>query len=72
MPTKITVAEASKLLGITQMGLRIALRQQRFSQFGEAWKNDEKWSYYINRNRLEQYLKAEGVSDELYIKPQEG
>lgn len=65
--TKITVAEASKLLGITQMALRIVLRQGRFSQFGEAWKNDEKWSYYINRARLEQYLKAEGVNDELYI-----
>ena len=71
MPTKITVAEASKLLGITQMALRIALRQGRFSQFGEAWKNDEKWSYYINRARLEQYLKAEGVNNELYIKAQE-
>lgn len=65
--TKITVAEASKMMGITPMALRIALRQGRFSQFGEAWKNDEKWSYYINRNRLEQYLKAEGVNNELYI-----
>lgn len=69
--TKITVAEASKLLGITQMALRVALRQGRFSQFGVAWKNEQKWSYYINRARLEQYLKAEGVNNELYIKPQE-
>ena len=53
------------------MALRIALRQKRFSQFGEAWKNDEKWSYYINRNRLEQYLKAEGVNNELYINSQQ-
>ena len=67
MTTKITVAEASKKLEMSPMALRIALRQQKFSQFGQAWKNDEKWSYYINRNRLEQYLKAEGVNNELYI-----
>lgn len=64
---KLTVAEAAKKLGMSAQGLRIALQRGRFSQFGEAWKNDEKWSYYINRARLEQYLKAEGVNDELYI-----
>lgn len=64
---KITVAESAKKLGMSAQGLRIALQRGRFSQFGQAWKNDEKWSYYINRNRLEQYLKAEGVNDELYI-----
>ena len=55
----MTVAEASKKLEMSPMALRIALRQQRFSQFGQAWKNDEKWSYYINRNRLEEYIKGE-------------
>ncbi|HCS10991.1 MAG TPA: hypothetical protein DIV40_05995 [Clostridiales bacterium] len=69
--TRITVAEASKLLGITQMALRIALRQGRFSQFGEAWKNDEKWSYYVNRARLEQYLNAGDVNDELKVKAEQ-
>ena len=64
---RMTVAEAAKKLEMSPMALRIALRQQKFSQFGQAWKNDEKWTYYINRNRLEQYLKAEGVNDELYI-----
>ena len=67
MTTKITVAEASKLLGITQMALRVALRQGRFSQFGEAWKNEQKWSYYINKERFEQYLKAGNVNDELFV-----
>lgn len=64
---RMTVAEAAKKLEMSPMALRIAMRQGKFSFFGEAWKNDEKWTYYINRNRLEQYLKAEGVNDELYI-----
>jgi len=68
LKTKITVEEASKLMGITPMGLRIALRQNKFSQFGEAWKNKEKWTYYINAERLEQYLKAKGVNDELSVR----
>jgi len=66
--TKITVAEASKMMGIAPMCLRIALRNGKFSQFGEAWKNNEKWTYYINKERLEQYLNAKGVNDELFIK----
>lgn len=53
---RVTIAEAAKMLDMHQMCLRIALRQGRFSYFGEAWKNDEKWSYYINKNRLDEYL----------------
>jgi hypothetical protein len=64
---KVTVADAAKKLGMSAQGLRIAVQRGRFSQFGVAWKNEQKWSYYINRARLEQYLKAEGVNDELYI-----
>lgn len=58
---RITVAEAAKKLGMAPMGLRIAMRQGKFSQFGEAWKNDEKWTYYINKNRLEEYLGNENA-----------
>lgn len=61
---RMTVAEAAKKLEMSPMALRIALRQGKFSQFGEAWKNDEKWTYYINRARLEQYLKAECINDD--------
>lgn len=56
---RMTVAEAAKLLGMSQMALRIAMRQGKFSQFGEAWQNDEKWTYYINRNRFEEYIKKQ-------------
>ncbi len=57
--TKITVAESAKKLGMSAQGLRIALQRGRFSQFGQAWKNDTKWTYFINRNRLEEYIKQE-------------
>ena len=67
MITKITVAEASKKMGIAPMCLRIALRNGKFSQFGEAWKNNEKWTYYINAERLEQYLEAGNVNKELAV-----
>jgi len=56
---KVTVSEAAKKLGMSAQGLRIALQRGKFNQFGEAWKNDEKWTYYINRNRLEEYIKKE-------------
>lgn len=58
MSVKITVEEAAKMLEVTPMSLRIALRQGKFKEFGEAWKNEEKWTYYINRARLENYLKG--------------
>ncbi len=53
---KIKIAYAAKLLGLSPMGLRMALRNGRFSYFGEAWKNEEKWTYYVNANRLYEYL----------------
>lgn len=53
---KVIVSEAAKQLGMSAQGLRIALQRGKFTYFGEAWKNDEKWSYYINRNRLEEYI----------------
>jgi hypothetical protein len=53
---RFTVADAAKKLGMSAQGLRIAMQRGKFTYFGEAWKNDEKWSYYINKNRLEEYL----------------
>ena len=56
---RMTVSEAAKKLEMSPMALRIAMRQGKFETFGQAWKNDEKWTYYINRNRLEEYIKKE-------------
>lgn len=65
---KIKVEVAAKLLGVSPMGLRMALRNGKFSYFGEAWKNEEKWTYYINTNRLYEYigrLKPDVLGEEL-------
>jgi N-acetylglucosamine kinase-like BadF-type ATPase len=56
---RMTVAEAAKKLEMSPMALRIAMRNGKFTVFGQAWQNEEKWTYYINRNRLEEYIKKE-------------
>lgn len=65
--TKITVAEAAKIMGIAPMCLRIALRQGKFTSFAQAWQNNDRWTYYINKERFEQYLKAKNINDELFV-----
>jgi N-acetylglucosamine kinase-like BadF-type ATPase len=60
MGIRMTVAEAAKRLEMSPMALRIAMRQGKFSFFGEAWQNDEKWTYFINRNRFEEYIAKYG------------
>lgn len=58
---RITVTEASEKLGLSALSLRCAMQQGKFKVFGEAFKNgdSQKWTYYINRNRFEMYLKGE-------------
>jgi len=56
---RMTVTEAAKKLEMSPMALRIAMRQGKFTMFGQAWQNEEKWTYYINRHRLEEYIKGE-------------
>lgn len=53
-----TVKDASKLLGISEQGLRLALQQNLFSEFGVAVKHKDEYSYYINRKRLQKYLEG--------------
>ena len=53
-----SVKDASKLLGISEQGLRLALQQKLFSEFGVAVKHKDEYSYYINRKRLERYLEG--------------
>lgn len=66
------VEEAAKKLGMSTQTLRLALQQGVFS-FGEAIKTTDaknskvgkdRWTYYINEQRLERYLKG----DDLYEK----
>lgn len=58
------VEEASKLLGMNDQTLRIALQQKLFP-FGVAVKRvnskgeeSTMWTYYINDNRLKMYLEG--------------
>lgn len=64
---RINIAEAAAILRMSPMGLRIALRNGKFSYFGEAWKSEDdgdRWTYYINPNRFLEYVgmaRARGV-----------
>lgn len=50
------VSEAAKKLGMNTQTLRLALQQDKFP-FGVAVKTSEnRWTYYINEQRLENYL----------------
>lgn len=62
---KITIAEASKRLGVSRMFLREGLKQGRFS-FGTAVQTSKatptkkgNWVFYINKIAFERYLKGE-------------
>ena len=54
MPNSVTIEEAANLLGINQQGLRECLKQGKFP-FCTAVKRT-RWSYYINRQRLYEYI----------------
>ena len=53
-----SIKDASKLLGISKQGLRLALQQRLFNEFGIAVKHKDEYSYYINRKRLQKYLEG--------------
>ncbi|MBS9776107.1 MAG: helix-turn-helix domain-containing protein [Fusobacterium sp.] len=53
---RISVAEASEILGLSQQSLRLFIREDKF-EFAEAIKNKSKWIYYINKKGLENYIK---------------
>lgn len=56
------VSEAAEQLGMNTQTLRLALQQQLFP-FGVAVKTSEnRYTYYINKKRLERYL--EGSNEE--------
>lgn len=56
------VSEAAKELGMSTQTLRLALQQNKFP-FGVAVKTSPKrYTYYVNRNQLESYLKG-GVNE---------
>ena len=65
--SRVSIKEASKKLGLPEQTLRVFIRNGRFKEFAEATKiNDSKhWTYYINRARLENYLKLENEPNQV-------
>lgn len=65
--SRVLIKEASKKLGLPEQTLRVFIRNGRFKEFAEATKiNDSKhWTYYINRARLENYLKLENEPNQV-------
>lgn len=54
-PEKITIKEAAKLLDKSELFVRIALQKGIFP-FGTALKMSSKYTYYISRNKLFEYI----------------
>lgn len=65
--SRVSIKEASKRLGLPEQTLRIFIRNGRFKEFVEATKINESkhWTYYINRTRLENYLKLENEPNQV-------
>ena len=65
--SRVSIKEASKRLGLPEQTLRVFIRNGRFREFAEATKiNDSKhWTYYINRARLDNYLKLENEPNQI-------
>lgn len=62
---RVKIKEAAKLLDIPEQTLRVGLQRGLFP-FGEAVKQSERYTYYINRKRLERWIGGEdnGKSDD--------
>lgn len=58
----LTVAEAADIMGVTTQFLRIALQRGIFS-FGIAQhlKGTKKYTYYINKNKLIEYVGGKSI-----------
>ena len=56
---RVPLPEAAEMLGVPPQFLRWALQQGRFGEIGIAVKH-KRWAYYINRTRLDTYLKKGG------------
>jgi hypothetical protein len=58
-PVKISIKDASEIMGVTARFLQLALQQGRFP-FGVGVEM-EQWAYYVNTERFIKYMKGEGL-----------
>ena len=56
-PAKLSVKDASEIMGVTPRFLQMALQQGRFP-FGTGVEMDQ-WAYYINTERFIKYMVGE-------------
>lgn len=54
---RISIEEAANKLGLSKQTLRVALQQNKFN-FGIAIKTSSRYTYYINKNEFNNYLKG--------------
>ncbi len=60
---RISVKEAAKKMGVTPRLLHLGLQHERFP-FGTAIQtSSNRWTYYINRQRFEKWLKGEDLRE---------
>lgn len=64
MSERMKTEEAASRLGLPVQTLRVFIQHGKFDEFATAIKkeNSTHWTYYINRSRLEDYLKVHTVS----------
>lgn len=60
--SKLTIQDASEIMGVTPRFLQMALQQDKFP-FGVGVRMG-KWSYYINANRFYEYMRLEPQKQE--------
>lgn len=59
--SNVTVAEAAKLMGVSQQFIRVGL-QKKILPFGDAVQiSTDKYTYFISRKRLMEYV---GIEEE--------
>lgn len=56
--SRLTPEQASKRLGVSAQGIRVAL-QQGTAPYGYAWKVKTKWSHHISPKLLDEYIGKE-------------
>jgi len=57
---RVKIKEAAELLGVSQQFIRSGMQTGRLP-IGTAVKMSTKWTYYINRDRLNAYLEGRDI-----------
>ena len=58
---RVTVKEASELLGVSRQYVRIGLQTGRLP-FGSAVKTSDRWTYHISAEALRKYMEGDSTT----------